>query len=349
MKQILPDPWTTVGERFHPSMRVHGKVVSLTDYGAFVELEKGIEGLIHVSEMSWTRRVSHPSKVLQPQTEVDVVVLDVDPANRRISLGLKQTEPNPWEMVRINHPIGSHIQGKVKSITDFGIFVGVDEGIDGLVHISDLHWTKKVKHPSELYKKGDDVEAVVLAIDVENERISLGIKQLQEDPWNSVPARHPVGSRVNGAVTSITDFGVFVELQEDPWNAMPSRYPVGGRVRGVVTSVTDFGVFVELEEGLEGLIHVSQLSTERVDKPAQLFHVGDSVEAEVTHVDARERRIGLSIKALRRSEERDEVDSYLRREREGSKFSFEDILSEELRLDRDEGDRPAKAKSEIQK
>jgi small subunit ribosomal protein S1 len=315
MKQILPDPWTTVGDRFHPSMRVHGKVVSLTDYGAFVELEKGIEGLIHVSEMSWTRRVSHPSKVLQPQTEVDVVVLDVDPANRRISLGLKQTEPNPWEMVRINHPIGSHIQGKVKSITDFGVFVGVDEGIDGLVHISDLHWTKKVKHPSELYKKGDDVEAVVLAIDVENERISLGIKQLQEDPWNSVPARHPVGSRVHGAVTSLTDFGVFVEI----------------------------------EEGLEGLIHVSQLSTDRVDKPAQLFHVGDNVEAEVTHVDARERRIGLSIKALRRSEERDEVDSYLRREREGSKFSFEDILSEELRLDRDEGDRPAKAKSEIQK
>jgi small subunit ribosomal protein S1 len=315
MKQILPDPWTTVGDRFHPSMRVHGKVVSLTDYGAFVELEKGIEGLIHVSEMSWTRRVSHPSKVLQPQTEVDVVVLDVDPANRRISLGLKQTEPNPWEMVRINHPIGSHIHGKVKSITDFGVFVGVDEGIDGLVHISDLHWTKKVKHPSELYKKGDDVEAVVLAIDVENERISLGIKQLQEDPWNSVPARHPVGSRVRGAVTSLTDFGVFVEI----------------------------------EEGLEGLIHVSQLSTERVDKPAQLFHIGDNVEAEVTHVDARERRIGLSIKALRRSEERDEVDSYLRREREGSKFSFEDILSEELRLDRDEGDRPAKAKSEIQK
>jgi small subunit ribosomal protein S1 len=217
--------------------------------------------------------------------------------------------------VRINHPVGSHITGKVKSITDFGVFVGVDEGIDGLVHISDLHWTKKVKHPSELYKKGDDVEAVVLAIDVENERISLGVKQLTEDPWNRVPARHPIGSRIQGTVTSITDFGVFVEI----------------------------------EEGLEGLIHVSQLSTERVDKPAQLFHVGEAVEAEVTHVDARERRIGLSIKALRRSEERDEVDSYLRREREGSKFSFEDILSEELRLDRDEGDQPAKAKSDSDK
>jgi small subunit ribosomal protein S1 len=315
MKQIMPDPWHTVHERFHPGMKVRGKVVSLTDYGAFIELEKGVEGLIHVSEMSWTKRVSHPSKVLNPQDEVEVVVLDVDPANRRISLGLKQAEPNPWEMVKINHPIGSHIQGKVKSITDFGIFVGVDEGIDGLVHVSDLHWTKKLKHPSDLYKKGDDVEAVVLGIDVENERISLGIKQLSEDPWS----------------------------------AMPTRYPVGGKVQGSVTSVTDFGVFVELEEGLEGLIHVSQLSTERIDKPSQLFNVGDPVEAEVTNVDPRERRIGLSIKALRRSEERDEVDSYLRREREGSKFSFEDILSEELRLDRDEGDRPAKAKGTLEK
>jgi small subunit ribosomal protein S1 len=153
MKQVMPDPWTTVGERLNVGMRVRGKVVSLTDYGAFVELEKGVEGLIHVSEMSWTRRVSHPSKVLQPQDEVEVVVLDVDPANRRVSLGLKQTEPNPWEMVRINHPVGSRVKGKVKSITDFGIFIGVDEGIDGLVHVSDLHWTKKVKHPSELYKK----------------------------------------------------------------------------------------------------------------------------------------------------------------------------------------------------
>src|SRR6266403_2955485 len=315
MKQILPDPWTTIGERLPLNARIRGKVVSLTDYGAFVEIEKGVEGLIHVSEMSWTKRVTHPSKVLEVGQEVEVQVLDIDPVNRRISLGLKQTEPNPWEMVRINHPVGAHITGRVKSITDFGVFVGVEEGIDGLVHVSDLHWTKKVKHPSELYKKGDEVEAVVLAIDVENERISLGVKQLAEDPWNRVPA----------------------------------RYPIGSKIQGTVTSVTDFGVFVEIEEGLEGLIHVSQLSTERVDKPAQLFHVGEKVEAEVTHVDARERRIGLSIKALRRSEERDEVDSYLRREREGSKFSFEDILSEELRLDRDEGDRPAKAKSDVDK
>ena len=206
-------------------------------------------------------------------------------------------------------------QGQDQEHHGLGLFVEVEDNIDGLVHVSDLHWTKKVKHPSELYKKGDEVEAVVLGIDVDNERISLGIKQMQEDPWMRVP----------------------------------KQYPPGTRVHGTVTSVTDFGVFIELEEGVEGLIHVSQLSTERVDKPAQLFHVGEKVDAEVTHVDARERRIGLSIKALRRSEERDEVDSYLRREREGAKFSFEDILSEELRLDRDEGDRPAKAKSDADK
>src|SRR6185436_3549749 len=198
----------------------------------------------------------HPSKVLNPGDEVDVVVLDVDPSNRRISLGLKQAEPNPWEMVRINHPVGSHIQGKVKNITDFGMFVGVTETIDGLVHVSDLHWTKKVKHPSELYKKGDDVEAVVLGVDVDNERISLGIKQLTPDPWS----------------------------------VMAERYPAGTRVKGVVTSVTDFGVFLEIEEGIEGLIHVSQLSHERVEKPQSMFQPGQEMEAEVTNVDSRERK-----------------------------------------------------------
>jgi small subunit ribosomal protein S1 len=293
MKQILPDPWTTIGERLPLNARIHGKVVSLTDYGAFVELERGVEGLIHVSEMSWTKRVTHPSKVLEVGQEVDVQVLDVDPTNRRISLGLKQTEPNPWEMVRINHPVGSRLKGKIKSITDFGLFVEVEESIDGLVHVSDLHWTKKIKHPSELFKKGEDVEAVVLGIDVDNERISLGIKQLTEDPWSQVPRRYPVGTRVKGAVTSLTDFGVFVEL----------------------------------EEGVEGLIHVSQLSTERVDKPSSLFKLGDVVDAEVTNVDSREKRIGLSIKALRKSEEREEMDAYMKRE-SGVRFSFGDLMSE---------------------
>ncbi len=294
MKQILPDPWTTVAERFPVGMRVKGKVVSLTDYGAFVEIERGLEGLIHVSEMSWTKRVTHPSKVLETGQEVEVQILDVDTVNRRVSLGLKQTEPNPWEMVRINHPVGSRIKGKIKSITDFGLFVEVEENIDGLVHVSDLHWTKKVKHPSELYHKGDEVEAVVLGIDVDNERISLGIKQLTEDPWAQIPR----------------------------------RYPPGTRVKGAVTSVTDFGVFVELEEGVEGLIHVSQLSAERVDKPSTLVKPGDTVEAEVTEVDAREKRIKLSIKALLKSEEREEMDAYQRRERESGKAYFADLMSD---------------------
>jgi len=296
MKQIMPDPWTSVRERWPQGSRAKGKVVNLTDYGAFVEIEPGLEGLVHVSEMSWTKRVVHPSKLLEVGQEVEVQVLDVDPNNRRISLGLKQTEPNPWEMVRINHPIGSHVTGKVKSITDFGLFVEIQEGIDGLVHVSDLHWTRKVKHPSELYQKGDEVEAMVLGIDVNNERISLGIKQLSEDPWSKVP----------------------------------ERYPVGQRVRGKVTSLTDFGVFVEIEEGVEGLIHVSQLSNERVDKPAALFNIGDEVEAEVTQCDPREKRIGLSIKALRRSEERAEVDAYVQREGQGGRFSFADVMSSQL-------------------
>ncbi|HUE38404.1 MAG TPA: 30S ribosomal protein S1 [Candidatus Binatia bacterium] len=303
MKQILPDPWSDVRDRYPSGTRIHGKVVSLTDYGAFVELEKGIEGLVHVSEMSWTKRVTHPRDVLAEGQEVDVQVLDVDPQNRRISLGLKQTEPNPWDLVRVNHPVGSQVRGKVKSITDFGVFVGVAEGIDGLVHVSDLHWTKKIKHPSEVFRKGDDVEALVLGVDVENERISLGVKQLTPDPW--------------------------VTLRE--------RFPDGSRVHGKVTSVADFGVFVEIEDGIEGLIHISQLSTERVDKPQNLYKPGDDVEAEVISIDPKERRIALSIKALRRSEERAEVESYLRRERENSRFSFQDILSEELPLDRDEG------------
>jgi small subunit ribosomal protein S1 len=294
MKQILPDPWTTIAGRLPLNSRVQGRVISLTDYGAFVELEPGVEGLIHVSEMSWTKRVARPAKLLEVGQQVEVQVLDVDATNRRISLGLKQTEPNPWELIRINHPVGSRVSGKVKNITDFGLFVEVEENIDGLVHVSDLHWTKKVRHPSELFKKGDDVDAVVLGIDVENERISLGIKQLVEDPWARVP----------------------------------ERFPVGTRARGTVTSVTDFGVFVELDEGVEGLVHVSQLSGERVEKPAALFAPGDSIEAEVTSVDSREKRIGLSIKALRRSEERAEVESYMSRDQEAGKVSFGDLLGE---------------------
>ncbi|MCI0637422.1 MAG: S1 RNA-binding domain-containing protein, partial [Actinobacteria bacterium] len=296
MKQIMPDPWTTAEERYPAGKRIRGKVVSITDYGAFVELEKGVEGLIHVSEMSWTKRVTHPSKLLEVGAEVEVQVLDVDATNRRISLGLKQVEPNPWEMVRVNHPIGSRIRGTVKSITDFGIFVGVEDGIDGLVHISDLHWTKKVKHPSELYKKGDEIEAVVLGVDVDNERVSLGVKQLAGDPWEH----------------------------------LAERYPVGTKVKGPITSVTDFGVFVEIEEGIEGLVHVSQISSERIDRPADHFQVGDELEAEVTNIDPKEKKIGLSVRALRRSEERAEMDAYLTRAGKGARFSLEDVVGTDL-------------------
>jgi len=307
MKQITPDPWTTVQQNYPVGTRVRGQVLSLMDYGAFVELEKGVEGLIHISEMAWTKKISHPSKVLQVGETVEVLVLNVDPNHRRISLGLKQVLPNPWEQVKEKYPVGSVVKGPVRNVTDFGIFVGVEEGIDGLAHVSDLHWTKKIKHPSELYKKGDIVEVKVLGVDVQNERFSLGIKQLTTDPWKLVA----------------------------------ERYPVGSRVKGEVTSVPDFGVFVRLEEGVEGLIHVSQLSTERVDKPSTMFKVGDSVAAEVIHVDAHDRKVGLSVRALKKTEERQEMENYLKKEKDAGRFSFESILNEELRLDRDEEPQPA--------
>jgi len=307
MKQIMPDPWTKVAEAYPPGTRIKGKVVSVTDYGAFVEIEKGVEGLIHVSEMSWSKRAVHPSKVVNSGDLVEVQVLGVDEANRRISLGLKQTEANPWEELGQKHPIGSQVKGKVKSITDFGVFVEIEPGIDGLVHISDLSWTKKIRHPSEVCKKGDELVATVLGIDVENERVSLGVKQLSTDPWDTVA----------------------------------ERYPLNTRIHGKVSSVADFGVFVEIEEGIEGLIHISQLSNERVDKPSSLYKVDDELEALVVQLDPKERRIGLSIKALKQHEEREEMQAYLKREHEAARFSMEDILNEELKLDRDDGERRA--------
>jgi len=277
LKQIAPDPWLEVEQKYPAGIRVKGKVVSLTDYGAFIELEEGVEGLIHVSEMSWTKRIKHPNKVLNIGDEVESVVLALDIPNRRISLGLKQAEPNPWEVIGEKFPVGTIIEGQVKNITDFGIFVGVDEGIDGLVHISDLSWIKRIKHPSELYKKGDLVRAVVLNIDRENERFSLGIKQLATDPWQSIPV----------------------------------RYAPGTIVRGQVTSVTDFGIFLEIEEGIEGLIHVSEISKEKIDSPKNFAKVGDELEAVVLNVDTAERKIALSIKHLADQKEKAEVDAFL--------------------------------------
>ena len=248
LKQITPDPWLDVESAYPVGARVQGKVVSLTDYGAFVELEDGVEGLIHVSEMSWTKRIKHPNKILTVGDDVETLVLALDIPNRRISLGLKQIEPNPWEVIGEKFPIGTIIEGQVKNITDFGVFIGVDEGIDGLVHISDLSWTKRVKHPSEIFKKGDTVKAVVLNIDRENERFSLGLKQLTPDPWEAIPV----------------------------------KYAPGTIVRGKATSVTDFGVFLEIEDGIEGLIHVSELSQEKVESPKDIAHVGDEFEAAVS-------------------------------------------------------------------
>ena len=308
MKQITPDPWESVESKFAIGSRVQGKVVGLTDYGAFVELDKGIEGLVHISEMSWAKKVSHPSKVVQVGETVETVVLNIDRNRHRISLGLKQVMPNPWLLLKEKYTIGSVIKGSVRNVTDFGVFVGVEEGIDGLVHISDLDWAKKIKHPSELYKKGDSVEAKVLGIDVENERFSLGIKQLMGDPWELIAQKNPVGSKIEGEITKIADFGVFVRI----------------------------------EDKVEGLIHVSQLSTERVDKPSSLFKVGDHINAEVINIDIQERRIGLSIRALRKSSERKEMEAYLKREKETGMFSFETILNEELRLDKDEEAQPTR-------
>jgi small subunit ribosomal protein S1 len=277
MKQLNEDPWTTASEQYAVGSRVTGRVVSLTDYGAFIELEEGIEGLIHVSEMSWTRKIRHPSKVVSVGEEVDAVVLDIKPESRRISLGMKQVVPNPWDVISEKYPIGTTIEGKIKNITDFGLFIGIDEGIDGLVHISDISWTRRIKHPSELFKKGDVIQAIVLDIEKENERFSLGIKQLQDDPWASVA----------------------------------QRYEVGKEITGTITNLTDFGIFVELEEGIEGLVHVSEISKEKIKTPTEKFKIGDVISARVMNINSDERRIGLSIKRLEIEDEQNLLSEYV--------------------------------------
>jgi small subunit ribosomal protein S1 len=296
MKQLTEDPWNTAAEKYPVESKIKGRVVSLTDYGAFVELEEGIEGLIHVSEMSWTRKIRHPSKVVSVGDEVDAVVLDIKPDARRISLGMKQAVPNPWDVISDKYPVGTTIEGKIKNITDFGIFIGIDEGIDGLVHISDISWTKRIKHPSEAYKKGDLVQAIVLEIDKPNERFSLGIKQLNQDPWETVA----------------------------------ERYEVTKEITGTVTNVTDFGVFVELEEGIEGLIHVSEISKEKIKTPVGMFEIGDMVSARVMNINSDDRRIGLSIKRLDMEDDQSILADYVNTMKESSSTEFGDILREGL-------------------
>ncbi len=262
-KQLTPDPWTLVHERYPVEQKVQGKVVNLTDYGAFIELETGVEGLIHVSEMSWSKRVKHPSKVLQVGQEVEAVVLDLDTENRRISLGLKQTEPDPWSTLAERYTVDSTITGRVRNLTDFGAFIEVEEGIDGLVHVSDISH-RRIKHPSEALKKGDTVEAVILNIDVENHRLSLGIRQLEPDAWEQFFEKHRAGDKVKGTV-----------VRHAP-----------------------FGVFIELDEGVEGLCHVSELDDDARDNPESKYAVGDEVEMRIIKLNPAEKKIGLSWKAL---------------------------------------------------
>jgi len=275
-KQLKADPWSTATIRYPAGSRVKGKVVSLTDYGAFVELEQGVEGLIHVSEMSWSKKVKHPSKILTVGQEVECQVLGIDQEAHRISLGLKQTEANPWSQLVEKYPVSSRIKGKVRNLTEFGAFVEVEEGIDGLIHISDLSWTKRVKHPSEVLKKGDVVEAVVLNIDAENQRLSLGLKQLATDIWDEFFAHHKVGDIVEGKVVRITNFGVFAELHE----------------------------------GIEGLVHVSELDEKRIEHPEDHFKVGDVHPMKILKITEADRKIGLSIKAVKQDEYQRDLQSY---------------------------------------
>jgi small subunit ribosomal protein S1 len=277
-KQLMNDPWSNVIERYPVGARMSGKVVSLTDYGAFVELEPGVEGLIHVSEMSWSKRVKHPSKILNVGDMVEAMVLGVDPGARRISLGLKQVESNPWHELSEKYPIGTKITGKVRNLTEFGAFVEVEEGIDGLIHISDMSWSKRLKHPSEVLKKGDTVEAMVLNIDAENQRLSLGLKQLQTDVWDEFFSQHHVGDVVEGKVVRMTNFGAFVELIE----------------------------------GIEGLIHVSEFDdSQQAGKDGKLeLTVGEPYQMKIIKLIAAERKIGLSIRALKNDEFRADWEAY---------------------------------------
>jgi small subunit ribosomal protein S1 len=295
LKQALPDPWDSVIERYPVGSRIKGKVVNVTDYGVFVELEEGIEGLVHISELTWSKKMKHPSKVVHIGDEVEVMVLDCDPAKRRISLGMKQIEPNPWALIEEKYPVGAKVVGRVKTVTDFGIFIGFEEGVDGLVHVSEMSWTKKIKHPSELYKKGQEVEAVVLNIDPKNERFSLGIKQLNPDPWKEV-AR---------------------------------RYRKGEMVIGKVTNVTDFGAFIELEEGIEGLVHVSEISREKVERSSDVLKVGERVSAVILHIDPHERRIGLSMKGLKEKVEKAEIEKYISNQNPTSN-NLGELIQEEM-------------------
>jgi len=269
LKQMQSNPWDRIEERFPVGQKVSGKVTNLMPYGAFVQIEEGVEGLIHVSELSWTKRIARPSDVLTLQQDVEAIVLGVNKEEQKISLGVRQLEPNPWDEIELRYMIGKQVKGKVRNMTAYGAFVELEEGIDGMIHVSDLSWTRKINHPSEMLKKGDDLEAVVIDIDKANQRISLGIKQLDTDPWKEIE----------------------------------TRFKIGDLVKGTISKLTNFGAFVQLEDDIDGLVHISQISEDRIDKVKDVLKVGAEVEARVIKVDKAERRIGLSIKAANYGEE----------------------------------------------
>jgi ribosomal protein S1 len=301
LKQTTKNPWDEIEHKFPVGAKVRGKVVNLVPYGAFVEIEPGVEGLVHITEMSWTKRISKPSELLKVGQELDAVVLGIQKDEQKISLGLRQLEPNPWDMVRHNYPIGARVRGKVRNMTTYGAFIELEEGIDGMVHVSDMSWTRKINHPSEVLKKGDEVDATVLDVDPTQQRISLGMKQLSQDPWSDID----------------------------------SHFKIGDVVKGVVTKITSFGAFVELKDGIDGLVHISQISEERIDKVKDVLKPGQEVSARVIKIDRDERRLGLSIKAANYSTEQlaAETATYdaLNRDSSGDMMNLGDILDEASR------------------
>ncbi|MDF3056065.1 MAG: rpsA [Rariglobus sp.] len=296
LKQTTKNPWDEIEHKFPVGAKVHGKVVNLVPYGAFIEIEPGVEGLVHITEMSWTKRITKPSELLKVGQELDAVVLGIQKEDQKISLGLRQLEPNPWDMARHNYPIGARVRGKVRNMTTYGAFIELEEGIDGMVHVSDLSWTRKVNHPSEILKKGDEVDAIVLDVDASQQRISLGVKQLAVDPW--------------------TDIDAF--------------FKIGDVVTGVVSKITSFGAFVELKDGIDGLVHISQISEERIEKVKDVLKPGQEVTARVIKIDREERRLGLSVKAANYSEQQlaAETASFeaLNRDSSGDMMNLGDIL-----------------------
>lgn len=304
IKQLHENPWDQIEKRYPVGSKVHGKVVNLVPYGAFVELEEGVEGLIHITEFSWTKRINKPSEVLRVGDEVDAVVLDIQKDEQKISLGVRQLSENPWDMVQHNYPVGAHVRGKVRNLTTYGAFIELEEGIDGMIHVSDMSWTRKINHPGEMLKKGDEVDAVVLEVEPSQQRIALGIKQLTEDPWARIESVYKIGDVISGKIAKVASYGLFVELKND----------------------------------IDGLVHISQVSEEHIDNLKDSYKVGDTVEARVIKIDKEERRVGLSIKAAAYDDSRlaEEIKNYDTISASQDLTSLGDILDQATQAKRSE-------------